>query len=494
MVDFRNTPQHGRWWDIKDPEKKFNGTLKLGEDDIGELIIRGKEHDLRRVEGAIDPTIILGHLTSEPMLEISVLGPRRTRGPTTTHPPNEERETEIAYLASFILSGGHLKAVDEPFIDRVVFGLTGLEEWCNTTGFSGNFKRSQVPPRPPKGKLADESVDVFFQNSSTEFFNIGHGRRLRFLSLYSGPEHFNREKVIELKEKTKIEIAFAKHVSINQALDEIRIWQTFISFGLRIPTFLDGIAVLQNRSQRVKRMESFVSERKWEAPNRGRYHRLALFNQSKLGATIGKRLKAWRQKQEVVDMAVLLFRGAAYLEDVYIHTNTLTYLQALEVFHRQMYKGNKFPNAPIRRSTLKALREAIPKNIDLALQRELKEGLSFVGSPSLLERLKQLFYRYPKCLKPLFPNGDEDMALLKNVRNFLTHYGDTGQLTKEYMFSPDVFWLGEKARLFLEVCLLGVMGMTDNEILELLKDFAPYADWCREARMRTATTSIAGVS
>jgi hypothetical protein len=220
-------------------------------------------------------------------------------------------------------------------------------------------------------------------------------------------------------------------------------------------------------------------------PKRQRYRRVVLFNQSKLGKKIGKRLKEWRAKQDKIGMTVLLFRGACYLYDVYIHTNVLTYLQALEVFHREMYKGDKFPNAAARKSTLKALRDAIPSALDATLRRELAEGLSFVGSQSLLERLKVLFHKYPKCLEPLFPHGDKDLAFLKNVSNFLTHYGDIGGVTKEIMSSRDVFVLGEKARLFLEVCLLGAMGMKDSEILLLLEDFEPYLDWRRETRMQT---------
>jgi ApeA N-terminal domain 1 len=202
-----------------------------------------------------------------------------------------------------------------------------------------------------------------------------------------------------------------------------------------------------------------------------------------IGKGIGKRLKEWRKKHDTIDMAVLLFRGACYLHNVYIHTNVLTYLQALEVFHRQMYKGDKFPNAAVRKSTLKALRRAIPTHLDSTLRAELSKGLSFVGNSSLVDRLKDLFHRYPKCLGPLFPRGDEDMVRLKDVRNFLTHYGDKG-LNKEFMSSVEIYALGEEARLFLEVCLLGAMGMKDSEILRLLEDFEPYLDWRRETRLQ----------
>ncbi|MEH2561813.1 HEPN domain-containing protein [Bradyrhizobium sp. AZCC 2289] len=491
MDDFRSNPRHGRWWDINEPKKKFNGTLKVDEDDCAELVIRGKESNFVLSDRPADLTTLWGHLTSEPMRSVSVFGARPTRGPSKTYPPKKERETEVAFSASYVLSGAHVETLKDPFIDRVLFGLSGLEEWCNAAGFSGKVDRPQVSPPPPKGNLASVSVNISFQASSTPFFDIGGGRRLRLLSLYRGPEYFGHEKQFELKEKNKIEIVFPKRVSIEQALEEVRIWQTFISFGLRIPTFLEDIVIVKKRGKLFQQMSLFVPERKWEVPRRRPYHRLGLFNQSKLGPNIGLRLKEWRERQDTIDMTVLLFRGARYLNDVYIHTNTLTYLQALEVFHRQMYKGDKFPNAATRKTTLKALRKAIPKDLDETLQRELEVGLSFVGSPSLLERLKCLFHRYPTCLKPLFPGGDEDMALLKNARNFLTHYGDIGGLTKEFMSSREVFVLGEKARLFLEVCLLGVMGMTDDEIVALLKDFEPYVDWCRETKLEPSDAKVA---
>jgi hypothetical protein len=183
--------------------------------------------------------------------------------------------------------------------------------------------RSPFQPRQPKGKLADVSVDVSLRASATRFFNIGDGRRLRFLSLYQGPDRFDHQKHGELKERNRIEIVFPKNVSIKQALDEIRIWQTFISFGLQIPTFLDDLAILKDVGKRLQRMSLFVPERKWEVPKRQHYRDVVLFNQSELGKRMGARLKRWRECQGMIDMAVLLYRGARYLNDVYIsHQHT----------------------------------------------------------------------------------------------------------------------------------------------------------------------------
>jgi hypothetical protein len=71
--------------------------LKIGDDNLGELVIRGKESNFMLPDRPPDPTTIWGQLKSEPMLDISVFRARNKRGPTKTHPPKEERETEVAY-------------------------------------------------------------------------------------------------------------------------------------------------------------------------------------------------------------------------------------------------------------------------------------------------------------------------------------------------------------------------------------------------------------
>ena len=487
MKELKSSPQHGQWWDITKPEKCFAGVLQLDDDNLGELVIRGKESDLPLSDRPPNPSTILGRLTSEPMHNISFFGAQHKRGPTGTYPPNPERETEVAFFASYILVGAHVGTVEAPFINRMRFSLTSLEEWCNTTGFSGKHEIPQRRLASPEDEREFDSVQVSFRSSATDYFDIGGGKRLRFLSLYRGPDYFGREKQVTLTERNRIEIVFSECVSIEQAVKEIRIWQTFISFALRIPTFLHDILLRKDKGQVYERMSLFVPERKWEVPKRPRYHRDILFNQSKLGDKIGERLKEWRDKQDIIDVSVLLFRSACYLHDVYIHTNVPTYLQALEVFHRELYDDDEFPNANAKKSAVSALRAAVPKSLDPALQDEICQRLSYIGSATYMERLQLLFGRHPKSLRPLFPRGDEDLKSLRKARNFLVHYSDQGELDIEFMSSREVYVVGENARIFLEVCLLGAMGMTDDEILKLLEEFQPYLDRRTETRMQSAS-------
>jgi hypothetical protein len=164
----------------------------------------------------------------------------------------------------------------------------------------------------------------------------------------------------------------------------------------------------------------------------------------------------------------------------------------IEVFHRELYDDDEFQNSAAKQSALSPLRAAIPSGLSPEVKKQISDRLGDICGAVYLERLQSLFQRYPKCLSPLFPRGDEDLKTLRDARNFLTHYDEErGKLKKEFMSSRDVYVVGRKAQLFLEVCFLGAMDMTDDENLALLKDFGPYRECCAEIRWENAQTGRA---
>ncbi len=51
------------------------------------------------------------------------------------------------------------------------------------------------------------------------------------------------------------------------------------------------------------------------------------------------------------------------------------------------------------------------------------------------------------------------------------------------MWSRKIFMLKEKARLFLEICLLGLIRMDDKQISDLVEQYEAYLDIRMEVRM-----------
>lgn len=475
MEEFRGKSLDGEWWLPSDPSHVFKGQLTIDDQHHGQLLFRGTEEHLAKLPGGPAQSTFFGRMTSRYSYSATLFDVSMRRGPSVTHPRKPDIETDAEFYTNAILISDHIESQDDVFVDGAILNLTGLDLWCDTTGFSGRHEN------PTPAQLASGALAVTFREQASPAYDVGDGRTVRLLSEYTGRRYFERSKQVTLKEKNTIEIMFPAPLSIKQVMQEIHVWQTLLTFSLRQPSYMDEIMLLSRTQRGLDRMALIIPGRK--ASNRDNSARVeTIFTQSKLGEKIGERLKAWRQQHDLIDLAILIFSGAAYQDDVYTHTNLLAYLQALEVLHRELFKRDRFPDAAARRATIAALRGAIPTSLPADLQKELKDSLGFIGSVTLLDRLKDLLSLYPKSAGPLFLGGEADMALLKDVRNFLTHYGDQ-KLQKEFLWSRDIYILKEKTRHFLEICLLGAMGMTDDEIDQLLRDFEPYRGWRMEVSM-----------
>lgn len=449
MERFRGKSLDGEWWLAEWPDDHFKGILQIDEGHRGTLTLRGSESQLTSLPCDHESRTFFGQIENEYIYEVSLFNTGLVRGPSVVFPKQPGRETTAEFYTNNILIGDHVTNEMHPFLNGVLLHLTGLEEWCHPSGFSGKIDHGAP------GELATEIVNVSFEASASPYYDLGDGRLLRFLSQYTGPHVFSGTKNIALAQRNSIELVFSGLMSIKEILAEITIWQTFITFGLRRPSYIDEVTLLiHSGAKQPTRMGLIVPGRKPDPSQGQRGSRHVLFNQSKLGPNIASYLKKWRETQDDVEIAILLFSGAAYQDTVHIHTNLLTYLQALEILHRESFKIDRFPDSKSRRDTIRSLRAAVPALLDELLQNQIRKQLGYIGSLTLLDRLKHLFSLYPKSLTPLFRRGNADMELLKDTRNFLTHYGDQRSFGKEFLWSRTIVTLKEKARLFLEICLL----------------------------------------
>jgi hypothetical protein len=266
---------------------------------------------------------------------------------------------------------------------------------------------------------------------------------LRFRCDYDGPAAFANTKEVTLREINRLELDFGQPISIAELHNELTIWQTFFTLALRQAVYLDDARFsIADKAKGTTPFGLMVPGRRDPASIARQNHDYILFTKGQLGNRLAGCLRSWRENYEGLMNAMLLFAGTSYQSDSYIHARLLAYLQALEVLHRERFTASR--------------------------------DLTLVG------RLSELFESYPKSLTPIFPAGLGDMGLLKDVRNYLTHYSRPKSLGSDILWSRRLLILFEKTRLFAEVCLLGVMGLSDDEIREHLRTFEPYVGWSHE--------------
>jgi len=319
-------------------------------------------------------------------------------------------------------------------------------------------------------------MELRYEEAASPFCEIGPGKQLRLLRRYSGPLFFGGgRKELRLEEVDEIELKFRQPQSIRQVLAELLVWQSFLKFALRRPSFILELRIrFAGDGPHSFSHLVMVPGSKSEV---GVGSRRALFLRSRWG---DDRISPWASAFRRLEKAVLLFSGASYQEDAFLHTRLLAYLQALEVYHREAFPDEAaFPDDEARKRTIKRLRSAIPRELDREVRKKIGERLSFVGELSLLERLKSLLTQHRQSIGPLFP-GERDMALLRDVRNFLTHYGDKKSIDREFLTSRRLLILCEKTRLFVEACLLGATGLEDGEIANVVSASESYHYWRRQ--------------
>jgi len=471
MTKFGGKTFEGKWWQPDRLGDVFAGTLRLEEDYSGTLTIKGSESMLA-VFMRPDSRTLFGQMDDHYRYDVTLFRTGLIRGPSSGSPRDSDRETEVQFFTNTILVGDHIASEEERAVSAAWVHITGLGEWCDTSGFSGRMEK-------PGSPFGSERVDLSYHGSSSDFYPIGSGRALRLVSHYRGPMFFNAPKKVAMSEQDLIELRFDDDLSITQLIHEIGIWQSFMTFALRRPSYIDEVRVTLDRADDLGfGCSLLVPGRRTEAAIKNRRVGEVLFTKSVLGDRIGSCVEAWRRKYDDVEMPVMLFTGTAYQSDAFLHSQLLTCLQALEVLHRDLFEGSRFPDKNTRKETIKALRWAIPGTLDPGLRDEISQQLGFIGDLTLLDRLKVFLNLYSQSLRPLFPAGDLDMALLKDVRNFLTHYGRGKGLDKEFLESRKLLILAEKAKLFVEVCFLGLLGLGDQEIVHIMSRFEPYVG-CR---------------
>jgi hypothetical protein len=464
----------GEWWEPDRPLEIFKGSLKVEENDHGESTITGPEKILIRFIRPGTRTMF-GRITSNYPCDVTLFSVGMITS-STGFTDYGERDTDIQFYTNIILLGGHIGSQDECFIRAALFCITGLGEWCDTTGFSGQAEVIGA-------MCGTERVDISYRASTSAHYPIGPGKTLRLVSHYRGPISFDRSKRIVITEQDVVELWFEEMLSVNDILHETSIWQNFLTLALHEASYLNELRLSAEPAEDpVFNWSLVVPGRRTDDSRHPRPMTQILFTKSRLGSKLAEYFQAWRQKYEIIEMPILLFTGTVYNDNGYIHSRILAYLQALEVLHRALYGGDRFPDKETRRGTLEALRGAIPENLDPTLSAAIKQQLAIVGEFTLLDRLTDLLGRYSVSLRPLFPDHDADMELLRDVRNFLTHFQSRRNFNQDFLWSRELMGLTDRTKLFLEICLLGTLGMRDEEIYELLRQFEPYVNASFERR------------
>ena len=199
MDQFRQRPLDGVWWLPEASENTFNGQLTINESNDGLLTLYGSEELLAALPtSAVRPTFF-GKIYSQYPYAVTLFDVVLQRGPTNTYPKGPDKSTNADFITNAIVIGGHVASQDLVSFNGAIVKLTGLDTWCDLTGFSGHLE-NPTPAQHPSRRLT-----VTFDEGATPYYDVGSGRTLRFLSQYFGPWSIERSKHVVLEESNFLE-------------------------------------------------------------------------------------------------------------------------------------------------------------------------------------------------------------------------------------------------------------------------------------------------
>lgn len=130
MKEFQGKKIEGEWWLPKEPQVKFKGYLEINENNHGTLTLTEPIDALRKFWPE-DLVTIFGVLESSYSYKITIF----RAGVKSTSFGNK---ASVKLFTNTLLISEHIASEDEEIIYAAYGRLTGLSEWCDTSGISGN--------------------------------------------------------------------------------------------------------------------------------------------------------------------------------------------------------------------------------------------------------------------------------------------------------------------------------------------------------------------
>jgi hypothetical protein len=146
---------------------------------------------------------------------------------------------------------------------------------------------------------------------------------------------------------------------------------------------------------------------------------------------------------------------------MHLNQQFLNIIIALESFHSHVF-NSKYFNEELKKSIIKKIDAECLVNIPSDIKKKIIQKLQYINEFSLRSRLKDLFGKFNYCEFAFFRNEGEFIEKIVAIRNFLIHYDK--KLKSKIPEDEEFFYLIQKLKVLLEVCLLEEIGFSKEEI------------------------------
>lgn len=440
---------NGKWWLPENPDKKISGTLRFDPTEGLSLELIGSFKTSKDFNVFLAPNIILGLASNGKYITLYECF------------ESGSQESKPGFLSSSFFAqvafiGHHFEKEEDIVFDSLSLTYSHLEEWTAISGVKittdPNLTISYNPPERIGAKLDDFHIFVDFI------------RKFRI----------KRNIEYKLKQFTFIEIEPHEKIHFNDYRKKICYHiQNFLSLAIGkavYPLTIEGKTEacrieLPNRKMIYRNILIFYPLKKPSDTSEILFPNNMLFSFKDISDNFEKYLRNWFKKSEMLSPVYDLYFGTLYNLSMYLNHRFLSLVQAIESYHRRVHNGKYLPNDDYCQ-IYKKLIEAVPKDADKGFRKSLEEKLKYHNEFSLRKRLKEILEICGDAVNLLIHDNNGFINDVVNTRNFLTHYDKSLEMIAKK--DKELYELVLKMKFILEICLLMELGMSTEEIEDLL--------------------------
>ena len=198
------------------------------------------------------------------------------------------------------------------------------------------------------------------------------------------------------------------------------------------------------------------------------------FTLDSLGTDLEQCFRNWIAKSNKLEQTTKLY-NLAISKRMFVEDTFLYIAKGVEAYHRQMHEETYIDETEFEELKVdlrKSIKLCIPSDEYKDLRRRIYQSMNLANSPSLHDRLADLREKHKGHNQRLFEDFVTFSDDVVSTRDYLTHYFDAGK-SKARTDGPSLYYMSERLRLILELCLLSEMGFNDEELLQMARENVP---------------------
>jgi hypothetical protein len=430
----------GQWWLPNEPENKIPGTLKYDHKQGAMLELIGSFENRKDRYKDKKPLVILGTSSNGNKVSLHDCSLFSRQG-------IYQGFTTCSYFADMVFVGTHFHNTEDAKFRNINARYSCLDEWVDISGLS--FTHSK-----------EEDVIIRYKKPDDIRVDIG-GDFSIIITQVLHTEFARVQKKAGVEQKWIVRIETVHEASFESFYSIIQHLQSFLCLAVREPVHVLDI---EGETEANKMTDincyppvgifyksPYISE-----PPESSLGWYMLFTYQDISADFGVLLRNWFEKADVLRPICGLYLGILYNPHLYLENQFLSLVQAIEAFHRRIFKGRYLPKSEYKKLVFTPLVNMIP-DVNRDLQESLKSKLGDGNEHSLRTRLNELLDKCGKIVPQLLGNRRFFINKTVHTRNYHTHYDK--KLYKYAAQGTELVSLTKKLRILLEVCLITQTGL-----------------------------------